>query len=68
LCAATRHDARKRPEYRRRPSAPAGAAVRHYQHTCQLEGLLDDDTLWRATMVDGVGTMRQLRDPFVMLS
>ena len=41
--------------------------MRHYQHTCQLEGLLDDDTLWRATMVDGVGTMRQLRDPFVML-
>ena len=29
LCAATRHNARKRPEYRRRPSAPAGAAVRH---------------------------------------
>ena len=43
--------------------------MRHYQHTCQLEGLLDDDTLWRATMVNGVGTMRpaQLRSLFVTL-
>ena len=40
-----------------------------YRHACQLEGLLDDDSLWHATMVDGVGTMwpRALRDLFVSL-
>ena len=40
-----------------------------YKHACQLQGLLDDDSLWRATMCDGVGTMRpaQLRDLFVSI-
>ena len=40
-----------------------------YKHACQLEGLLADDSLWRATMLDGVGTMRpaQLRDLFVSI-
>ena len=40
-----------------------------YKHAAQLEGLLADDSLWRATMLDGVGTMRpaQLRDLFVSI-